>query len=175
MVSRILLSKAKKLNKNLKIIITTNAIYLTRDKIEFLKRHRDHIIIEVSLDGKKESHNINRPQKDKSRVIDSYTMIVKNFPALISSGLYSRISMVVSPHTAKDLLENFGHLLELGFNKIWLMLSCGVLWKNADIEEFRNQLQKIEKILSANQNRENTLHEFTRLVCPVPDEQRINR
>ncbi len=139
------LSKAKKLNKNLKIIITTNAIYLTRDKIEFLKKYKEHIIIEVSLDGRKESHNINRPQKDKSRVIDSYSMIIKNFPALINSGLYSRISMVVSPHTAKDLLENFQHLLELGFNKIWLMLSCGVLWKDEDIKAFKTQLQRIEK------------------------------
>ncbi|MBL7130731.1 MAG: radical SAM protein [Candidatus Omnitrophica bacterium] len=137
------IAKAKRAKKNLKIIITTNAVYLTQKKIGFLKKYKNHIIIEVSLDGKKESHNTNRPQKDKTSRIDSYSMITKNFPAIISSCLYSRVSMVVSPHTAKDLLENFEHLLGLGFNKIWLMLSCGVLWGDQDIKEFERQLQKI--------------------------------
>ena len=138
-------AKSSKLKKSLKIIITTNAVYLTQNKINFLKKYKNHIIIEVSLDGRKESHNTNRPQKDKSRIVDSYTMITKNFPALISSGLYARISMVVSPHTSAELLENFTHLLELGFNKIWIMFSCGILWRNADILEFRRQLRKIEQ------------------------------
>lgn len=136
------INKAKTKNKNLKIIITTNAIYLDKLKINFLKKYKRYIIIEVSLDGRKESHNINRPQKvDQS--FDSYSLITRHFPVLMKSGLYARISMVVSPHTAKDLLTNFEHLLELGFNKIWLMLSCGVFWSSEDIAVFERQLNLI--------------------------------
>lgn len=138
------ISEAEKIGKTIRIIITTNAIYLDEERIEFLKKYKDYIIIEVSLDGKKESHNKNRPQKDAME-IDSYTLITKNFPILTKSGLYSRISMVVSPHTAHELLENFEHLLELGFNKIWIMLSCGVYWSKEDIDKFREQLVLIGK------------------------------
>jgi len=134
--------QAKKKEKNLKIIITTNAIYLDEKRINFLKKYKKYILIEVSLDGEKESHNINRPQKT-GKSFDSYSLIVRHFPLLIKSGLYARISMVVSPHTAKDLLANFEHLLKLGFNKIWIMLACGVPWPPKIISVFEKQLNVI--------------------------------
>jgi sulfatase maturation enzyme AslB (radical SAM superfamily) len=132
-------ARAKKKKKNLKIIITTNAIYLDEKRIAVLKKYKKYILIEVSLDGEKESHNINRPQKT-GQSFDSYSLIVKHFPLLMKSGLYVRISMVVSPHTAGDLLVNFEHLLKLGFNKIWIMLACGVFWSPETISLFEKQL-----------------------------------
>lgn len=134
--------QAKKKKKNLKIIITTNAIYLDEKRITFLKKYKKYVLIEVSLDGEKDSHNINRPQKT-GKSFDSYSLIVRHFPLLIKSGLYARISMVVSPHTAKDLLVNFEHLLKLGFNKIWIMLACGVHWSPKTIAVFEKQLNLI--------------------------------
>jgi uncharacterized protein len=136
------MARAEESGRNLKIIITTNAIFLNEERISFLQKYKDQIIIEVSLDGRKESHNINRPQKNDIQ-LDSYTMITKNFPLLNKSGLYARVSMVVSPHTTKELLDNFEHLLDLGFNKIWLMLACGVLWEQSDIDEFEKQLRRL--------------------------------
>jgi len=135
------IKKSKEYKKNLKIIITTNATLLDKEKINFLKKYKNYIVIEVSLDGNKKSHNVNRPQKISE--LDSYSLITKHFPILIKSGLYVRISMVVSPLSVKDLLSNFEHLLSLGFNKIWIMLACGVYWSLKDINEFRRQLNSI--------------------------------
>jgi sulfatase maturation enzyme AslB (radical SAM superfamily) len=133
---------ARKLGKDIKIIITTNSVYLNDEKISFLENYEDNIIVEVSLDGDKESQNTNRPQKDDKK-IDSYTIITKNFPKLLKSRLNYRISMVVSPETCKKLLHNFEHLLEWGFRKIWIMLACGVKWSDEDIDAFYEQLTAI--------------------------------
>lgn len=135
--------KAKESGKKIKIIITTNSVYLDDKRIEFLEKYKDNIIIEVSLDGDKISQNINRPQKNNAE-FDSYSIITKNFPRLLKSTLNYRISMVVSPATCRNLLHNFEHLLDWGFKKIWMMLSCGVLWEEEDVNAFREQLNLIE-------------------------------
>lgn len=135
---------ARNREKDIKIIITTNSVYLNEEKIKFLENYRDNIIIEVSLDGDKESQNINRPQRGKKN-FDSYSVITKNFPKLLKSKLDYRISMVISPETCGKLFRNFEHLLQWGFKKIWMMLSCGVLWKDEDISTFYKQLELIGK------------------------------
>jgi len=137
-------TKAKRRNKNIRIIITTNSVYLNDEKIRFLENYKDNIIIEVSLDGDRESQNINRPQKGNEKA-DSYNIITKNFPKLLRSQLDYRISMVVSPETCGKLLHNFEHLLQWGFKKIWMMLACGVLWKDENIDTFYKQLHLIGK------------------------------
>jgi len=139
---RYAVESAKALGKNIKIIITTNSVYLKPDKIKFLENYKDNIVIEVSLDGDRESQNINRPQKNKD--LDSYEIITKNFPCLIESDLNTRVSMVIGPETCGKLLHNFEHLLSWGFNKIWMMLACGVKWTADDIKSFKEQLNMIK-------------------------------
>lgn len=138
-------NNAKKLGKEIEVIITTNGICLDKEKIDFFNRYKKNIILELSLDGDRKAQNLNRPQSNKSR--DSYSLIVKNFRFILDSGVDKRISMVVSPYTVDNLISNFNHLMGLGFTKIFMMTACGVNWSKEKLDLLKKNLSKIEDYL----------------------------
>lgn len=130
--------KAKKQKKKIDFIMTTNAILLNKEKIEFFKKH--NVLLIISLDGSKESQNKNRPQVGKK---DSFSLIVKNLPLIFKKGVDCYCYTVVTPETVNSLEDNFHSLVNLGFKKIWLMMACGVEWKPQDILSLERGVKKI--------------------------------
>ncbi len=133
--------KAKKKGKKIDFIITTNAILLDERKIDFFKKH--NVLLIISLDGSRESQNINRPQAGKK---DSYSLIVKNLPLIFKKGVDCYCYTVVTPETVNFLEDNFRSLVNLGFKKIWLMMACGVDWKPKDIAILEKGVKNICRI-----------------------------
>ncbi len=129
--------KGEKLGKKTDVIITTNGSLIDEEKVKFFKE--ENIIIELSLDGDRESQRINRPQKDKT--IDSYEMTIRGLPILLKYGIDTRASMVVSPFTVDKLVHNFKHLvLNLKFSKLFLMTACGYLWPKDKLLSLKKEL-----------------------------------
>lgn len=138
------IENAEEKGKKMEIIITTNGVCLNTKMVDFFKQHEKNILIEVSLDGDRRAQNLNRPQSDKKR--DSYSLLVKNFPLLVDSGVDTKISMVISPLTVDRLLENFNHLISIGFNKMFIMTSCGLDWTPKKLRILEENLRKLEDI-----------------------------
>lgn len=106
--------KEKKAGKHFRFTITTNGILLDDEKIEFLNKEMDNIVL--SLDGRKEINDKMRPQTNHS---GSYENIVPKYQKLIQRrgskdyyvrGTYTKYNLDFS----KDLL----HMYRLGFKNL---------------------------------------------------------
>lgn len=131
---------AAKKGKKLDILITTNGVLLTKERIEFLKKAG--AILEISIDGDAKAQNFNRPQK--TGFPNSYHLILRNLPLIFESGIDCRASMVVAPETVGKLLKNFEHLVGLGFKNIFIMMACGVNWPVKARKELAKNLKALE-------------------------------
>lgn len=91
--------------KNIKLTLTTNGTLLNDDIIQFL--NDNHVMLVLSLDGKKETHDNMRPFPNKT---GSYDAAVRGFKKVIESrngknyylrGTYTHFN----PHFAEDTLD----------------------------------------------------------------------
>jgi uncharacterized Fe-S cluster-containing radical SAM superfamily protein len=134
-------SEAKKRKKKMTFIITTNAILLNEEKIRFFKKNK--VLLIISLDGTKESQDINRPQVGG---MDSYSRIIENLPMIFKEKVPCYCYTVVTPETVNDLEKNFLSLVNLGFKKIWLMMACGPVWDAKAVKSLKKGLKRISEI-----------------------------
>lgn len=132
--------KAIKQGKRIDFIITTNGISLDKEMVDFFKKH--NILLIISLDGSRESQNINRPQVGKK---DSFSLIVKNLPLMFDKKIDCYCYTVVTPETVDFLDENFLSLIKLGFKKIWVMVACCRQWKDKKISLLEKHLNRIKQ------------------------------
>lgn len=87
---------------------TTNGTVLTDDMKKWFSDHRDDFILGLSLDGDRESHNMNRSNSfDK---IDT-SFFLKNWP---NQG----VKMTLSTYSLSHLAENIKFIYSLGFKSI---------------------------------------------------------
>jgi uncharacterized protein len=108
-------------NEKTKLVVAvmSNGTLLNKSRYEFLKKNR--IILKVSIDGRKKIHDYNRPFKLK-RYGSSYDRIVSNLRQFHNheSGEHKVVcaSLVFTPVTVKNLLDNIRSLWKLGFDYI---------------------------------------------------------
>jgi sulfatase maturation enzyme AslB (radical SAM superfamily) len=134
--------KADEKGKSLDVIVTTNGVLLNKEQVKFFRKNK--VIIEISLDGTEAAQNINRPQRPGSP--NSYPLIVKNLPLIFKEGAYCKASMVVTPYTVDTLVDNFKHLVSLGFKKIFIMTACGLFWSESKLSLLEKRLRELEPI-----------------------------
>ena len=115
---------------NIKYKTTTNGTLIHGDKQKWLIANREKFQIGLSLDGKKETHNLNRSNSfDK---ID-LKFFLTYFPD-------SPIKMTISPQRLKHLFEDVVYCHDLGF-KVNCNLAVGQNWgKDDSIRELEEQL-----------------------------------
>lgn len=98
-------NREKETGKNIKLTLTTNGTLLNDEKIKFLNDNR--VMLVLSLDGKKETHDAMRPFPNKS---GSYDAAVRGFKKVIESregknyylrGTYTHFST----HFCEDVLD----------------------------------------------------------------------
>lgn len=176
--------------KKIKFILTTNGVLLDDRKMDFFRKH--DFTIELSLDGAPLSQNLNRPQErgpavpgsccamaahrpktiPRGRIraptgADSYGIIVKNLPRIFRSGVANRVSMVISPRTARYLSRNFFHLIRIGFRNLFMMTACGMEWPERSLASLREELKKIEPMcLHLIRNKKITFHNIEDWFAP---------
>jgi sulfatase maturation enzyme AslB (radical SAM superfamily) len=133
--------RAKEEGKNLSMMVTSNAALVRPEWVDLFKEH--DVQIEISLDGAPESHNLNRPTVSGR---DSYAEIAANLPKLFRAGIGLQVSMVISPQTAPFVVENFNHMVDWGFKRIFMMVANCVTWSPESLAALRENLEPLLEI-----------------------------
>jgi len=99
--------------------ITTNGVLLDKEKVDFMVKHNFSMIL--SVDGDKESHDINRVYKNGK---GTYEDILKNIPYLLEqmTDKQGRSRVTVRPsytnETGEKLFHTIKHLYSIGFTSL---------------------------------------------------------
>lgn len=123
--------------------ITTNGTLIHDNIQNWLSDHRDQITLKLSLDGNRNSHDMNRP--DSFDKID-IPFFLKNWPDI-------RVNMTVSPMTLPHLAENISFLHSQGFLHINVTFALLTDWSKYKLERvLYRQLQKVSDYYLENSN-----------------------
>ena len=92
-------------NRNIKCLVTTNGTVLTEKMKSWLTTNKNKFVPILSIDGKQEYHDQNRP--------NSYKYIDKAF--FLSNWPWQEVKMTIAPNTLPHIFDNFLELKEYGF------------------------------------------------------------
>lgn len=122
--------------------MTTNGILLDDDFIEYMKDN-DFVNLAYSIDGKKETQDLNRITRDGKGTFDivekNAKKLLDTFPDLIAMA-------VVTKNNLANLSENVEYLIELGFKSINLQFNYTDNWQDEDLSEIKKQYEKVGEI-----------------------------
>lgn len=102
---------APKHNKHFRWTITTNGILLDDEKIEYINKHMDNVVL--SLDGRKSINDNNRPTINGK---GSYDIIVPKYQKLIKNRDKTYYIRGTFTKENLDFTEDVLHFRDLGFN-----------------------------------------------------------
>lgn len=133
---------------NYTIRITTNGLlYGKKDVQEFLKKHKEHISVSISLDGTKQKNDINRVfvsgKGTYDSIIDNVNLWIKQFPE-------SESRMTISHDDLPFIQESVLHLLNLGVKDIDVRIVNEDVWKDGDEIVYEDQLISLANYLISN-------------------------
>lgn len=138
--------KLNKLNKRITFGITTNASLLDKSMTDFFIKNK--FTVKISLDGNKESNDINRIMLSGE---SSYNKIISNIQLLRyyeeNTNSNVQISMIINKNTYKFVYDNFKHIAELGFRFICPCLETYSDWTSDELDEIENQYRKIVRYI----------------------------
>lgn len=104
----------EKYNKKFRFTLTTNGILLNDEILEFANKEMGNLVL--SLDGRKEVHNLMRPRRGGQ---ESYDDIVPKFiKAANSRNQMNYYVRGTYTHNNLDFAEDVKHMAELGFEQI---------------------------------------------------------
>ncbi|MBI5622590.1 MAG: radical SAM protein [Elusimicrobia bacterium] len=132
-------ARARKLGKRLSFYMVTNAIELDAGKLAWLSKRR--FSLELSLDGSRRDHNLQKPAADPG--LDPYAATRGGVERALAAGLDCVVVAVADPSRAGNLARNFEHLLGLGARRFDLSYSVGSLWRPEDEAVFFSQVRSI--------------------------------
>lgn len=130
--------RARLASKQISFGMTTNGVHLTPNCVDLL----DMMDIDymVSLDGRKEVHDANRPLPNGE---GSYDVIVKNLPYVFESRPMMKARMSVRAATAGQYHLDMIHLYELGFKRLASSEVFEDCWTDEAIEEYGQSIDKL--------------------------------
>ena len=130
--------RARLARKQIAFGMTTNGVHLTPKCVDLL----DMLDIDymVSLDGRKEVHDANRPLPNGE---GSYDVIVKNLPHVFESRPMMKARMSVRAATAGQYHLDMIHLYELGFKRLASSEVFEDCWTDETIEEYGQSIDKL--------------------------------
>jgi len=136
--------RAKDKKKNLFISICSNFILFSSIHLKFIRDHSIKLII--SLVGTKEDHDRMRNNSRRG----TYNLIKEKIPLLFKIVPKDNIgvSFCIFPSTIENMINNFKHLINLGFNHFnFEIIRIYEKWTDRHINIFKNNLTKIRDIL----------------------------
>ncbi len=128
----------KKLKRDLRFILTTNGIALSREKIDFFKKH--NFLIECSIDGEIENQLETRKACNGRNY---YSQAINNFKNLFKSNIAHYSISVVMPENVHLMFSSFRHLVKIGFKKIQMNYALGIYWPEDKIKVLLEQTKEI--------------------------------
>lgn len=123
---------SSKLTKPPVFSITTNLTLADKKKLDFLIENQ--FVILVSLDGKKQSHELNRGK-------NTFEQIIRNLSYLYAKGARVNIRMTISKNNIKDFAENVNFINSFNIPYIWFF-DTNQKYSPQELETFlRNYLE----------------------------------
>ncbi len=137
-------SLARRSGKKLRLLLTTNALALSREALDFLRERG--FFLEASCDG---SRRTQLAQRAAPGGLDYYDRLLGNLERLKSSGVPYQVTMVVLPERAGELLAEFRHLARLGHRRIQVNYALGCPWGPEQASGLLRQMQEAARLASA--------------------------
>lgn len=157
--------QGKKNDKHFYFSLTTNGTLLNNEMLDFIETHQIYVII--SIDGNMESHNLNRPYSGEK---ESYQQLSINLEKLNKRNIHYSARATVSSLTKNMIVQNFDHLVALGFRKIHFenaLAPTGKIFISTD--EDVKDIQKQYFLLSKKANKTiNSDHSYNLDTSPLP-------
>lgn len=131
-------------NKFISMFLTTNAVLLNDDNISYLTNNLDEL--SVSIDGKEETHDLNRKFLDDN---GSYQLVIENVKKVLKSKNCKIIArMTLTPETGKFLYENIDFLVQLGAKTILPVIDqFNNNWDDVSINVVLEEIKKVYNII----------------------------
>lgn len=126
-------------NINKKYSITTNGTILNDEIINFLKEYS--INTAISIDGNKESHDVNRVDASGGGTFDK---VISNVERLLSEKINIAARMTVSPNNVENLADNVVSLYNKGIKLFNIVCDFLVEWSGKEISLLKEQYIKLE-------------------------------
>lgn len=133
-------------DRKVEYIVTTNGTLVHGEIQSFLLENSDKIVLSLSLDGRKRTHDLNRPMKNGQSSFDSIDIaFFQKYPCKVNA------KMTVSPITLKYLADDIYYISEeLGFIPT-VTLASGISWeKDFSADEMIEQLELLVDYYSKN-------------------------
>ena len=122
--------------------IATNGTLLDDDFIQYMKENK-FVNVAYSIDGIKESQDLNRKTVDGSGTFD---IVEKNAKKILNNFSDAIAMSVVTKNNLKYLYKNVEYLIELGFKCINLQFDYSQDWQDEDLDEIKKQYIKVAEI-----------------------------
>ena len=128
--------------KNYTFRFTTNGLIYSSDKVqEFIKRHYEHLSVQMSIDGTKKKHDLNRVFADGK---GSYDYVFPNVQLWLRQFGEKAVSfMVISHEDLCYLSESVIHLMNIGVRDIVVSTVVEDVWEVGDESIYERELMKI--------------------------------
>lgn len=131
-------------NINVKYNLNTNALLLEGEILNYCLEN--NFLLNVSLDGNKESNLLNRcNEKDFNRIL-------KNIKNSINRGGHVIVNYVITPNNIHLYSDGIKYLIKNNISEICLMIDYGAVWTKDDINKFREETNKVISLLIKNDN-----------------------
>ncbi len=120
--------------------MTTNGILVDQEVIDVLNKY--NINIQISLDGQKKTHDLNRLFYDGE---GSFKIVLKKLKEiqLKCPNIVITIACVVTPDTVQDLFQNIKFFLENGFYEIGTTVCSDYKWTDSNYREYERQIKAL--------------------------------
>jgi hypothetical protein len=126
------------------VYLSTNGLGLDTDWLEFLARY-PKAILTISMDGTPEDHRGQR-RAVSSDVPDTYDHLIGLLPQLLQTPRVV-ITQTIAPATARRSLDNFRHLVNLGFWRFNFLPGYFIPWREEQLEALEQGFHDIGDVI----------------------------
>ena len=122
--------------------ITTNGTLLTEDKLQFFRKNNFSLLL--SIDGNKESQNLNRPKINGEGSFDDIVPII---PKLLELFPNTTFRSTVTPKTVDKIIDNYFFAEDQNFNSYFLIPNECELWTEEEKTMLTYQMGLMTEII----------------------------
>lgn len=121
---------------------TTNGLAYSSDKVqEYVSKYKDCLSVQISIDGSKRKHDLNRVFANGD---GSYDKLLPNFKLWLEQFREKAVSyMVVSHDDLPYVSESIIHLITLGVREVAVNLVAEDVWKEGDDLIYEKELMTV--------------------------------
>ncbi|MCK4521735.1 MAG: radical SAM protein [Nanoarchaeota archaeon] len=141
---RYIFDEADSKNVKVKVILTTNGIFLNKSMRDFLESLDNRFQLNISWDGRPSSHDAHRKMRGdyNDKTIKSSNIAFKKFFSLEDKNR-PRVIFTVTPSEVKNLVENIDFIIDHGFKKIDIFPQMLQIWGDKDLRKLEEIMKKV--------------------------------